>query len=165
MDSVQVGKAVFVKESYTTLGIEPRTYSYPGRISYHNCICCFHMNLLNFMNPLIILTALILTVISLYTVSKVAFSCFQHSLTRSYLMVLMDSLNFFFVLLPHITLYHERLFLKVLLCQGWLQCPQLKTPLAYWWVGRLVQGGPWDQGTCLVLFLWVWGQGFGLFCR
>ena len=27
MDSVQVGKAVFVKESYTTLGIEPRTYS------------------------------------------------------------------------------------------------------------------------------------------
>ena len=24
MDSVQVGKAVFVKESYTTLGIEPR---------------------------------------------------------------------------------------------------------------------------------------------
>ena len=28
MDSVQVGKAVFVKESYTTLGIEPRTYSY-----------------------------------------------------------------------------------------------------------------------------------------
>ena len=31
MDSVQVGKAVFVKEIYTTLGIEPRTYSYPGR--------------------------------------------------------------------------------------------------------------------------------------
>ena len=27
MASVQVGKAVFVKESYTTLGIEPRTYS------------------------------------------------------------------------------------------------------------------------------------------
>ena len=27
MDSVQVGKAVFVKENYTTLGIEPRTYS------------------------------------------------------------------------------------------------------------------------------------------
>ena len=27
MDSVQVGKAVFVKEIYTTLGIEPRTYS------------------------------------------------------------------------------------------------------------------------------------------
>ena len=25
MDSMQVGKAVFVKESYTTLGIEPRT--------------------------------------------------------------------------------------------------------------------------------------------
>ena len=32
MDSVQVGKAVFVKESYTTLGIEPRTCSYPGRL-------------------------------------------------------------------------------------------------------------------------------------
>ena len=31
MDSVQVEKAVFVKESYTTLGIEPRTYSNPGR--------------------------------------------------------------------------------------------------------------------------------------
>ena len=31
MDSVQVGKAVFGKEIYTTLGIEPRTYSYPGR--------------------------------------------------------------------------------------------------------------------------------------
>ena len=30
MDSVQVGKAVFVKESYTTLGIERRIYSYPG---------------------------------------------------------------------------------------------------------------------------------------
>ena len=45
MDSVQVGKAVFVKESYTTLGIEPRTYSYPGRISYHNCVCWFKKNL------------------------------------------------------------------------------------------------------------------------
>ena len=31
MDSVEVGKVVFVKESYTTLGIEPRTYSNPGR--------------------------------------------------------------------------------------------------------------------------------------
>ena len=31
--SVQVGKAVFVKESYTTGGIEPRTYSYPGRLA------------------------------------------------------------------------------------------------------------------------------------
>ena len=35
MDSVQVGKAVFVKEDYTTLGIEPRTYSYPGRSGNH----------------------------------------------------------------------------------------------------------------------------------
>ena len=34
MDSIQVGKAVFVKESYTTLGIEPRTYSCPGISSY-----------------------------------------------------------------------------------------------------------------------------------
>ena len=33
MDSVQVGRAVFVKESYTTLGIEPSTFSYPGRYS------------------------------------------------------------------------------------------------------------------------------------
>ena len=32
MDSVQVGKAVFGKEIFTTLGIEPRTYSYPGRL-------------------------------------------------------------------------------------------------------------------------------------
>ena len=35
MDSVQVGKAVFVKENYTTLGIKLRTYSYPGR--FGNC--------------------------------------------------------------------------------------------------------------------------------
>ena len=33
MDSLQVGKAVFVKESFTTLGIEPRTYSYLGRLA------------------------------------------------------------------------------------------------------------------------------------
>ena len=39
MDSVQVRKAVFVKESYTTLGIKHRTYSYPGRFSYHSCVC------------------------------------------------------------------------------------------------------------------------------
>ena len=30
MDSVQVGKAVFVKESHTTLGFEPRTLTYKG---------------------------------------------------------------------------------------------------------------------------------------
>ena len=35
MDSMQVGKAVFGKESYTTLGIEPRTYSIPGRSGNH----------------------------------------------------------------------------------------------------------------------------------
>ena len=33
MDSLQVGKAVFMKESYTTLGIEPRTYTYPERLA------------------------------------------------------------------------------------------------------------------------------------
>ena len=38
MDSIQVGKAVFVKESYTTLGIEPRTYSNPGRSGNHYSI-------------------------------------------------------------------------------------------------------------------------------
>ena len=37
MDSMQVGKAVFVKESYTTLGIEPRTYSNPGRSGDRCC--------------------------------------------------------------------------------------------------------------------------------
>ena len=30
MDSVQVGKAVFVKVSFASLGFEPRTFSYPG---------------------------------------------------------------------------------------------------------------------------------------
>ena len=39
MDSVQIGKAVFVKENYTTLGIEPRTYSYPGRLVHHPSVC------------------------------------------------------------------------------------------------------------------------------
>ena len=39
MDSVQVGKAVFVKEIYTTLGIEPRTYSNPGRSGNHSSVC------------------------------------------------------------------------------------------------------------------------------
>ena len=32
MDSVQVGKAVFGKEIYTTLGIEPRTLLLSGEI-------------------------------------------------------------------------------------------------------------------------------------
>ena len=45
MDSVQVGKAVFVKESYTTLGIEPRTYSYPGRLVNHPSVCWVKKNL------------------------------------------------------------------------------------------------------------------------
>ena len=30
IDSIHVGKAVFVEESYTTLVIKPRTYSNPG---------------------------------------------------------------------------------------------------------------------------------------
>ena len=45
MDSIQVGKAVFVKESYTTLGIEPRTYSNPGRSSNHYSVCWVKKNL------------------------------------------------------------------------------------------------------------------------
>ena len=32
MDSVQVGKAVFVKVSFASLGFEPRTFSYPGNL-------------------------------------------------------------------------------------------------------------------------------------
>ena len=36
MDSVQIGKAVFVEESYTTLGIEPRIYSNLGRSGNHS---------------------------------------------------------------------------------------------------------------------------------
>ena len=35
---MQVGKAVVGKEIYTTLGIEPRTYSYPGK-SGNPCRC------------------------------------------------------------------------------------------------------------------------------
>ena len=44
MDSVQVGKAVFMKENYTTLGIEPRTYSYPGRLVNHPSVCWVKKN-------------------------------------------------------------------------------------------------------------------------
>ena len=39
MDSVQVGKAVFVEKNYTTLGIEPRTFSYPGSFGNHTSVC------------------------------------------------------------------------------------------------------------------------------
>ena len=35
MDSKQVGKAILVILSYTTLGIEQRTFSYLGSFSYH----------------------------------------------------------------------------------------------------------------------------------
>ena len=41
---VQVGKAVFVKESCTTLGIEPRTNSYPGRLVNHTSVCWVKKN-------------------------------------------------------------------------------------------------------------------------
>ena len=37
----KLGKQYLWKKSYTTLGIEPKTYSYPGRISYHNCVSQF----------------------------------------------------------------------------------------------------------------------------
>ena len=39
MDSVQVGKAVFVKANYTTLGIEPKTFSYPGSFGNRTSVC------------------------------------------------------------------------------------------------------------------------------
>ena len=39
MDSVQVGKAVFGKEIHTTLGIEPRTNSNPGRYGNPYSVC------------------------------------------------------------------------------------------------------------------------------
>ena len=45
MDSEQVGKAVLVKLSYTTLGIESRTYCCPEKYSYHNGVCRFKKNL------------------------------------------------------------------------------------------------------------------------
>ena len=33
MDSVQIGKAVFLKENYTSMGFQPRAISYSGRYS------------------------------------------------------------------------------------------------------------------------------------
>ena len=39
MDSVQVGKAVLGKEIHTTLGIEPRTNSIPGRYGNPYSVC------------------------------------------------------------------------------------------------------------------------------
>ena len=39
MDSVQVGKAAFGEESYTTLGIEHRTYSNLGRYGNPYSVC------------------------------------------------------------------------------------------------------------------------------
>ena len=47
MDSVQVGKAVFGKEIHTTLGIEPRTNSNPGRYGNPYSVCWFKKNLSN----------------------------------------------------------------------------------------------------------------------
>ena len=43
IDSVQVGKAVFGKEIYTILGIEPRTYSNPGRSGNPYSVCWFFL--------------------------------------------------------------------------------------------------------------------------
>ena len=45
MDSVQVGKAVFGKEIHTTLGIEPRTNSNPGRYGNPYSVCWFKKKL------------------------------------------------------------------------------------------------------------------------
>ena len=45
MDSVQVGKAVFGKEIYTTLGIEPRTNSNPGRYGNPYSACWVKLDL------------------------------------------------------------------------------------------------------------------------
>ena len=39
MDSVQVGKAVFVKENYTTMGIEPKTFSNTGSFGNRTSVC------------------------------------------------------------------------------------------------------------------------------
>ena len=44
MDSVQVGKAVFGKEIHTTLGIEPRTNSNPGRYGNPYSVCWVKKN-------------------------------------------------------------------------------------------------------------------------
>ena len=38
MGSVQVGKAVLVKESYTILGIQPSTFFYPGKYNSYPII-------------------------------------------------------------------------------------------------------------------------------
>ena len=45
MDCVQVGKAVFVKRKLHYLGIEPRTYSYPGRSGNHYSVSWVKINL------------------------------------------------------------------------------------------------------------------------
>ena len=41
MDSVQVGKAVFVKVSFASLGFEPRTFSYPGSCATNTLLAKF----------------------------------------------------------------------------------------------------------------------------
>merc|ERR1712047_234514 len=56
MDSVQVGKAVFGKEIHTTLGIEPRTNSNPGRYGNPYSVCwfpCFNPDSSRFFSCLI----------------------------------------------------------------------------------------------------------------
>ena len=52
MDSVQVGKAVFGKEIHTTLGIEPRTNSNPGRYGNPYSVCWFYLICFNFYSSM-----------------------------------------------------------------------------------------------------------------
>ena len=41
----KLGKQYLLKEKYTTLGIEPRTYSYPGRSGNHYSVSWVKINL------------------------------------------------------------------------------------------------------------------------
>ena len=41
----KLGKQYLLKENYTTLGIEPRTYSYPGRSGNHYSVSWVKINL------------------------------------------------------------------------------------------------------------------------
>ena len=54
MDSVQVGKAVFGKEIHTTLGIEPRTNSNPGRYGNPYSVCWFKKYQIFFSDSIIL---------------------------------------------------------------------------------------------------------------
>ena len=41
----KLGKQYLLKENYTTLGIKPRTYSYPGRFGNHYSVSWVKKNL------------------------------------------------------------------------------------------------------------------------